>query len=54
VALTSAGRKLTDQAVESLSMGETELLSGLSATDRRRLDGVLDHLIGRLDPPSAP
>lgn len=49
VALTPAGRALADRAVESLSAGETELLSALTGSERATLDRALHKLIGRLD-----
>jgi DNA-binding MarR family transcriptional regulator len=61
VELTANGYATADRAVEDLVAAENELFGELSATDRQRLDRILDKLIDRLDrgptdaglPPSA-
>ena len=53
VELTAAGRATADRAVEGLVAAENELFAELSASERQRLDRVLDKLIDRLDRPRA-
>lgn len=49
VSMTDRGRDLVDRAVEDLVAAETGMLGVLSATDRQRLDRILDKLISALD-----
>ena len=44
IALTPKGRRVVDRAVEAHVANEERLLSGLSAAERRRLDGLLRKL----------
>ena len=44
IALTPKGRRAVDRAVEAHVANEERLLSGLSAAERRRLDGLLRKL----------
>ncbi len=49
VGLTASGRVTADRAVEDLVAAENELLGEVSATERQRLDRVLDKIIARID-----
>jgi DNA-binding MarR family transcriptional regulator len=49
VELTPNGHVIADRAVEDLVSAENELFGALSATERQRLDRILDKLIDRLD-----
>jgi DNA-binding MarR family transcriptional regulator len=49
VQLTATGHETADRAVEDLVAAENQLFAELSATERQRLDRVLDKLIDRLD-----
>ena len=49
VELTVKGRTTADRAIEDLVAAENEMFRAVSATDRRRLDRVLDGLIDRLE-----
>jgi DNA-binding MarR family transcriptional regulator len=49
VELTPNGRAIADRAVEDLVAAENELFRELSASDRQRLDRILDKLIERVD-----
>ena len=49
VELTPSGHAIADRAVEDLVAAENELFRELSATERQRLDRILDKLIDRLD-----
>ena len=49
VELTAAGRVTADRAIEDLVAAENELFRELSATERQRLDRILDKLIDRVE-----
>ena len=49
VELTPSGHAVADRAVEDLVAAENALFGELSATERQRLDRILDKLIDRLD-----
>ncbi len=49
VELTARGRVTADRAVEDLVAAENELLRELSASERQRLDRILDKVIDRMD-----
>jgi DNA-binding MarR family transcriptional regulator len=49
VVLTSAGRALADAAVDDHVANEAELLSGLTAAERRTLDQLLHKLLASLE-----
>ena len=49
VELTAAGYTTADRAIEDLVAAENELFAELSATERQRLDRILDKLIDRVD-----
>ena len=49
VELTPTGHATADRAVADLVAAENELFRELSATERQRLDRILDKLIDRLD-----
>ncbi len=49
VELTPNGNAVADRAVEDLVAAENEFFRELSASDRQRLDRILDKLIDRLD-----
>jgi DNA-binding MarR family transcriptional regulator len=49
VELTPTGHAVADRAVEDLVTAENVLFGELSATERQRLDRILDKLIDRLD-----
>jgi DNA-binding MarR family transcriptional regulator len=49
VVLTSAGRKVIDEAVTAHVANETRLLSGISASERKTLDQVLRPLLRSLE-----
>jgi DNA-binding MarR family transcriptional regulator len=50
VVLTSAGRELADAAVTDHVANEADLLSGLTAAERRTLDQLLHKLLASLEP----
>lgn len=49
VQLTPNGLAIADRAIEDLVAAENEIFRELSATERQRLDRILDKLIDRLD-----
>lgn len=51
VSLTDPGRTRVDEAVTEHVANEVRLLSGLSATDRRRLDDILRRPLASLESP---
>ena len=49
VTLTKKGAATTDRALDALVAAENDIFDELSATERQRLDRILDKLIDRLD-----
>jgi DNA-binding MarR family transcriptional regulator len=54
VALTAAGRKTADRAVEDLVAAENEMFGGIADAERRRFDRTLDRLLAWFDNEAAP